>query len=51
MSALLFAGINSCMESNRTNLKLSYLEQINKNGRYLLMDIFGQLVLSDKRIH
>jgi hypothetical protein len=30
MSALLFVGINSCMESNRTNLKLLYLEQINK---------------------
>ena len=30
MSALLFVGINSCMESNRTNLKLLYLEQIKK---------------------
>ena len=27
MSALLFFGINSCMETNRTNLKLLYLEQ------------------------
>jgi hypothetical protein len=25
MSALLFFGINSCMESNKTNLKLLYL--------------------------
>jgi hypothetical protein len=30
MSILLFVGINSCMESNRTNLKLLYLEQIKK---------------------
>jgi hypothetical protein len=30
MSALLFFGINSCMESNKTNLNLLYLEQINK---------------------
>jgi hypothetical protein len=48
MSALLFFGINSCMESNKTNLKLLYYI---KNGRFLLMDIFGQSVLSDKKIH
>jgi hypothetical protein len=30
MSALLFVGINSCMESNKTNLKLLYLGQINQ---------------------
>jgi hypothetical protein len=30
MSALLFFGINSCKECNKTNLSLLYLEQINK---------------------
>ena len=41
MSALLFFGINSCMESNKINLKLLYLGQLNKkwslssNGHFL----------------
>ena len=51
MSALLFFGINSSMESNKTNLKLLYLGQLNKNDRYLLMDIFGRSVLSDTITH
>ena len=51
MSALLFVGINSSMESNRTNLKLLYLEQINKKWSLSSNRHFGKLVLSDKRIH
>jgi hypothetical protein len=45
MSALLFFGINSCMESNKTNLNLLYLEQINKkwllssNGHFWIVSI------------
>jgi hypothetical protein len=47
---LLFGIINICMESNKINLKLSNLGQINK--KWLLSSNeplqFGQLVLSDK---
>ena len=38
MSILLFFGINVCMDSNKTNLKLLYLGQINKNVPDLLMN-------------
>ena len=53
MSTLLFFGIIFCMESNKTNLKLLYLGQINK--KWLLSSNgplqFGQSVLSDKKNH
>ena len=45
MSAILFFGINSCIESNKTNLYLLYLEQINKkwslssNGHFWTVSI------------
>ena len=51
MSILLLFGINVCMESNKTNLKLLNLRQINK--KWLLSSNetlqFGQLVLSNKK--
>jgi hypothetical protein len=51
MSTLLFFGIIFCMESNKTNLKLLYLGQINK--KWLLSSNgplqFGQSVLTDKK--
>ena len=45
MSALLFFGINSCMKSNKTNLKLLYLGELNKkwslssNGHFWTVSI------------
>ena len=52
MNIIIF-GIIFCMESNKTNLKLLYLGQINK--KWLLSSNgllqFRQSVLSDKKNH
>ena len=46
---LLLFGINVCMKSNKINLKLLNLGQINKKWLLSSNEQFGQLVLSDKR--